>query len=116
MTGRARCVQTSLSHSDSHQTEPVPGVRSWGLAPACVLVGVWAQTLVATTSRAMPARALQTACMVMSFLHGGDCVRSLCRIRMHAIRSPFLRYPEGVCLATSHHTRRRSCQGLPRQG
>src|SRR5438309_608089 len=71
------------------------GVRRRGLAPAWVLVGVWAQTLVATTSSAMPASALQTAFIVLSFLHGGDCERSLCRIHMHAIRSPYLSIPRG---------------------
>jgi hypothetical protein len=48
------------------------GVRSRGLAPACVLVGVWAQTLVATTSIVIHTRAFETVFMVVSLLHVGD--------------------------------------------
>jgi hypothetical protein len=48
------------------------GVRSRGLAPAFLLVGVWAETLVAMTSMAIPISALQTACMVVFLLYGGD--------------------------------------------
>src|SRR5207245_4527256 len=48
------------------------GVRSRGLAPAFLLVGVWAETPVVTTSMTIPIRALQTAFMVVSLLYAGD--------------------------------------------